>query len=150
MNDPKDMKWVAEAQRNMTEALKRLSPLDASFLVVDDCESDRTLLIEELRKLYGVNNMPAVVECAVPDEAIKLIADFDFDLVWLDVKLPPGDGMRVLRDTKQTKPLQKFVVITGYENAELRDKALTLGCPLLMAKPATQAKLQDVLGYIRG
>ena len=48
------------------------------------------------------------------EEALKTIAEQDFDIVILDLRLPGKDGIEVLREAKEKRPKLKGVIITAY------------------------------------
>lgn len=48
------------------------------------------------------------------EEAARQVQNTRFQVVLIDVRLPPGDGTSVLREVRQTNPEARTVVITGY------------------------------------
>jgi two-component system response regulator LytT len=84
-----------------------------SAILVDD----EKLASDELA--YLLKDFPDVEVIATAAnglEAVKLIADLEPDLVFLDVQMPGLDGMGVIRKLREKKiPLPYFVMATAYD-----------------------------------
>jgi len=80
-------------------------------------------------------------------EALSVVAKSDFDLVFLDIKLPVCSGIEVLRFIKRIKPDTPVVVMSGYFTQDVLDDALKSGIVTFLRKPAdfTQNWLTGVL-----
>ncbi len=136
----------AEALHRSLERLRMLSKdYRWRVLVVDDDAGDTSFLVELLGpyrcEIQAADN---------PDLAILLINTQKFDIVFLDVKMPPRNGMRVLKTIRETKPDQRFVIVTGYEDAALREQAMQLGASLYIIKPVTESHVREIFGYVNG
>ncbi|MCO5166757.1 MAG: sigma-54 dependent transcriptional regulator [Planctomycetes bacterium] len=72
------------------------------------------------------------------------------DAVFLDLRLPDGDGMDLLAEVRQRAPHVEVVVITGFGDVDLAVRALRLGAKDLLEKPFTNeqiaAAVQDMVG----
>ncbi|HEX9829588.1 MAG TPA: response regulator, partial [Bacteroidota bacterium] len=84
-------------------------PAKNRILVVDDEEALRTVLSSELEDEGYVVQM-----AGDGDEAIKILEKNAFDLILLDIKMPTVDGFEVLKFIKQTHPLSKVIMLTGF------------------------------------
>ena len=73
-----------------------------SVLVVDDEPDARSILKGELEKLSGVTLK--VSTAADGDEALNKLRETPFDLVFLDYRLPPTDGLDILEKIRQHHP----------------------------------------------
>src|ERR1700678_4066861 len=84
-----------------------------SAILVDD----EKLASEELA--YQLRDFPDIEIIAAASnglEAVKLIADLEPDLVFLDVQMPGLDGMGVIEKLRaQAVPLPYFVMATAYD-----------------------------------
>lgn len=94
----------------------------------------------------------AVCDCdaeTVPSagEALRAMSERPFDVVLLDMRLPDGDGMSVLRTIKEKWPECEVVVITGYPSIAAAKEAVRLGAYDYLAKPVGP---DEVLGAARG
>ena len=100
------------------------------ILVADDEEGIRDLIYEALSQLGHE------VRCAVNGmEAISLIASEPADILFLDIRMPNGDGLTALREIHRMRPSMPVVMITGCGEHELIDQSLEMGSMLCLMKP---------------
>lgn len=81
--------------------------------------------------------------------AEKAIAEFDPDLVLLDLRMPPPDGMEILRrirDARETAGFLPVIVLTGDHSTVSRNSALALGADDFLGKPLDR---QEVVLRVR-
>src|SRR5688572_25322745 len=111
--------------------------MPASILVVDD-ESSTTCALDLLLRDegYDVNIASTVVE------AQKLIASHWFDLVFLDLRLPDGDGIGMLEHIKECAPEIEVILMNAYGVLEITIEAIKRGAFYYLEKPFT---LEQVL-----
>jgi len=102
----------------------------AHILVIDDDEAIRFLFKGTLEKLGHT-----VVTASNGDEGIECVKRWDFDLVFLDLKMPGMDGEEFLKQVKSIKPELPVTVITGYPGSEIMERALKQGPFGVMNKP---------------
>lgn len=146
-NSPDSMEWTPakgqEALRVMAADLAALQR-PTKLLLVDETED-----LKVMRK--ALDGYPALVdECDDLDVASVLILNGDYDVVILDLNIPPGDGIKVLKTVKPIKPQQKFVVVTGSEQGQLRVDALKAGAYLFILKEEFDSQLKNLFAYIGG
>jgi len=68
-------------------------------------------------------------------KGLELVGDRDYDLVFLDLKMPEMDGAELFRQMRVAKPKLPVTIITGYPDSELMTRALTYGPFGVMSKP---------------
>ena len=102
----------------------------ASILIVDDEEVVR---LSHLRSLVGSHCTTKVVEGG--NEALRVMEQYPFDVVLLDLRMPDLDGMDVLKIIKNRWPDIEVVIITGYPSIESAKEAVRLGASDYLAKP---------------
>ena len=102
----------------------------ASILVIDDDENMCSLFKDTLAE--SGHTVMTVNGC---HEALKLVRDRDYDLVFLDLKIPGMDGAQFLHQIRLDKPNLPVTIITGYPDGDLMMRALAHGPLGVMNKP---------------
>jgi DNA-binding NtrC family response regulator len=83
-------------------------------LVVDDEEVIRDFL-KQLLSLNGI-------EVEVAENGLKAIdaaQKQEFDIIFLDIRMPDMDGFKALKELKGINPKSKYVMMTGYSVDDL-------------------------------
>jgi two-component system, OmpR family, response regulator len=83
----------------------------------------------------------AVQTVADGSEAQRLAADQPYDLVILDLDLPGGGGLEMLRNIRSNKPDLPVLIVTGSSLVEERVRGLDAGADDYVAKPFAFAEL---------
>ena len=87
-----------------------------------------------------------VVSCASSGrEALEAISSEAPDIVAMDVVLPDGDGLSVLRALREKKNPVKVVLYSSFCNDEILSEARTLGASYFLSKPFEAETLTDRL-----
>jgi two-component system, NtrC family, response regulator HydG len=79
------------------------------------------------------------------EEAIKIFREKDFDIAFMDVKLPGMNGVESFLEIKKIKPGAKVVMMTGYSVEQLLEQALDHGAWGILHKPIDMKKLLETL-----
>jgi len=69
------------------------------------------------------------------EEALQTIAERDFGVVILDLRLPGKDGIEVLREAKEKSPQLKGIIITAYPSVKTAVQAMKEGAIDYLPKP---------------
>ena len=87
------------------------------------------------------------------EEALKTIAEQDFGILILDLRLPGKDGLEVLREARAQNPKLKGIIITAYPSVQTAVEAMKIGAIDYLAKPfsldALEKLIQDTLGPVQ-
>lgn len=102
----------------------------AHILVIDDDELILSLFKETLEEQGH-----AVVVASNSTEGLECVKRWDFDLIFLDLKMPDMDGAELLKQIKSVKPKIPVTVITGYPGSEMMERAFKEGPFGVMEKP---------------
>jgi two-component system, NtrC family, response regulator HydG len=79
------------------------------------------------------------------EEAIKMFSEKDFDIAFMDVKLPGKNGVESFLEIKNMKPGVRVVMMTGYSVEQLLEQALKNGASGILYKPIDMNKLLEML-----
>jgi PAS domain S-box-containing protein len=113
------------------------TPDRARVLVVDDELGPR----ESLRMILKTGYDIATADSG--EAALKTLATFHPDLVFMDIKMPQMDGIELLRRIKGSDPSIEVVMITAYASLETVKNALTHGAFEYLIKPFSRHDLED-------
>jgi DNA-binding LytR/AlgR family response regulator len=112
----------------------------ASALVVDDEAPARDELVYLLRTLPGIDP----VDCAAGStEAIRLLRQRAYDLVFLDVRMPDLDGLEVAQLLQRFAVPPAVILVTAYEQYAVR--AFEVQARDYLLKPVSRARLETAL-----
>jgi len=112
-----------------------------NILIIDD-EKDLCQLLGDTLSSHGYN----VESANTRREAMSSLKSRSPDLVFLDLKLPDGDGLRLLSCIKKINPSTAVNIISAYGTEEVRDKARKLGAYGFIDKPFSE---ETILRNIR-
>lgn len=102
-----------------------------NVLIVDDSTPLRKRLVQ---MVLDINSVSTVGDARNADEALAAIPTLDPDLVILDIQLPSGSGIDVLRTIKQTRPATKVIMLTNYPYPQYQEKCRELGADYFFSK----------------
>lgn len=113
-------------------------PEAAHILVVDDDERDGAYIAAVV-----VSAGHQVTRAKGGQEALELLTNQHFDLMLLDLLMPPPDGLAVLQQVKANPALAALavIVITAVQDRDERLRALELGADELLTKPLHHGEL---------
>ena len=113
-------------------------------LVVEDNADDAELLLRVLTKVKADAGIEIKAHATSNStQAVAQIKDKKFDLIFLDLNMPPPDGMEVTRrirssEVNRTTPI---VILTGAEDRGLMTRAFQAGANFFLSKPIDRAQL---------
>jgi CheY-like chemotaxis protein len=112
-----------------------------NILIIDD-EKDLCQLLGDVLSSHDYN----VKFAHTKKNALSSLKEQTPDMVFCDLKLPDGDGMKILSKIKKISPGTIVNIITAYGSDETRDEAKRLGAYSFIDKPFSE---EDILGNIR-
>ncbi len=119
-----------------------MNPL--SIFIVDD-NQDFAESLADILELDG-----HTVELAFDGEtAVKKFRDQEFDITFLDVKLPGMNGVESFFEIRKINPQAKVVMMTGYSIEQLLNQAVENGAIGVLHKPVEIPKLLDFLEKVK-
>lgn len=117
-----------------------------SVVIVDD----HALLREGTRQiLEGAGGFAVVGEAADGDEAVTLTTGLRPDVVLLDVRLPPTNGVEVARRLTDTCPETRVLMLSALDDADYVQAALSAGATGYLLKTAPGHELAEAIRSAR-
>ncbi|HEX9271442.1 MAG TPA: response regulator [Candidatus Binatia bacterium] len=114
-----------------------------SILAVDDEQNLLELLITVLGK-RGFKVKTALNGI----EALRLVDQESFQLALLDLKMGPVNGVQLLKEIKDRRPIIKVIMMTAYPTNETRMQASANGASAYLTKPVDIQKLVDTINSL--
>ncbi len=113
------------------------------ILVVDDTPAN-TKLVAEFLKPFAVE----VVTCSSGNSAVALCRERRFDLIFMDIQMPDGDGFSVtarIRELELGERRTPIVALTAQNAAENKTKYIVGGMDDYLSKPVSYEELLQLL-----
>src|SRR5437867_2256964 len=115
-----------------------MSLRDGTTLIIDDDEDVRRTCVEMLRA-RGHQTLAA----ASVGEGLRLFGERRPAAVLLDLKLPDGTGIDVLRELQRQSPGTPVVVISGFGSVTEAVEAMRMGATDYIEKPSPATGCSD-------
>lgn len=109
------------------------------LIVEDDPDFAESLMIA-----LGVRNCHVDI-ARTGEEAVRKFRNLNYDITFMDIKLPGKNGVESLAEIKGFCPAAKVVMMTGFSEATLLDRALKAGAMDILRKPF---RLKEMFNYI--
>jgi CheY-like chemotaxis protein len=93
-----------------------------TILIVEDNATVRRLIRRAIAHLAN-----EIYECEDGADALKSYSEHQPDLVFMDVRMPRMDGLAATRLIKQNYPMARIVIVTDYDEQELRAAGFAAG-----------------------
>jgi DNA-binding NtrC family response regulator len=116
----------------------------ASILVVDD-----NIAMAKTMSFILEGKGYSVMKANDGPESIKKIQNHDFDIIFLDIKMPLMNGVETYKRIKKIKPDLMVVMMTAYAVEDLVQEALEEGVFEIMYKPLDIDKVINIIESAR-
>ncbi|MFC1734476.1 sigma-54-dependent transcriptional regulator [Candidatus Hydrogenedentota bacterium] len=117
-----------------------MGSLDLSVLVVDDDKAVRKILSSVVS-----STCVAVDEAGTLQEALEKARNENYDLVFLDVKLPDGNGIEAITHFSSQPSEPEVVIMTGYAQSGGVEEAIHRGAWDYLIKPFSLKLVRAIL-----
>lgn len=115
-----------------------------NILIVDD-DPDFAESLADVMELNGHN-----VEIAFKGEdAVKIFGERDFDITFMDIRLPGKNGVESFLDIRKIKQDARVVMMTGFSVEQLLSQAVENGAWGVLHKPLKMEKVLEMLDRIK-
>jgi two-component system LytT family response regulator len=113
------------------------------ILIVDDEELARA----RLKRMLGTLKYDDIAEASDAPQAIELIKDGEYDLVFLDINMPKVSGLELGYELKYLKPELSIIYQSAYDEHAL--KAYDIGAIGYLVKPFSIEQLEQSISRIK-
>lgn len=118
-----------------------------NILIVDDTDLIRSLIRDMLALLPFSTN---IEEAADVPQALSILSRWQPDVVTLDLQLPGGSGLAVLRAIKQAGLSSTVIALTSLADPQIRQACLAAGASFFLEKSSEMEKLPAILRTLAG
>jgi len=116
---------------------------DLEILFVDD-EEEILSIVKEYLALNGYD--VTVVDNGL--DALALMKETAYDIVFTDLNMPSFHGLKILEAAKEIRPETEVIIVTGYGTIESAIEALKLGSYDYLQKPIKLERLKMLIDRI--
>ena len=103
----------------------------SAFILLVEDNDDFRLILQESLETAGYH----VTSAANATRAREAMSLGKFDLTILDVRLPDGNGIELMREFRQSDPDMGIIIMTGYAEVDTAVDAVRLGANDFLKKP---------------
>ena len=117
--------------------------MSASVLIVDDEKNIRLTVSATLK------SMKCQIDAAINgEEALAKIAQKEYDVILLDIKMPGMDGMTVLERIRTIAPNVSVMMITAHGTVANAVEAMKSGAVDFLQKPFTPDEIRQAVALV--
>jgi len=91
-----------------------------------------------------------IVTASTSAQGLEYGERWEFDLVFLDLKMPKMDGAELLRQIKNIRPELPITIIMGYPDSDIMARALDQGSFTVMKKPFGKSDIISTIDTFLG
>ncbi len=115
------------------------------IFIADDSEILRVRLIDMLSEIEGIEIVGQGQESL---DAIESIQELNPQVVILDIRMPKGNGIKVLEEIKKNLQSPKVIIFTNYPYPQYRKRYMDAGADFFFEKSTEFEKLIDTVKYL--
>jgi DNA-binding NarL/FixJ family response regulator len=115
--------------------------------VVDDSEHVRERLVDMVSEIEGVEVVGETGELHGAEASIRQLRP---DAVILDIRLPDGSGITLLRHMRRESLAATVIVLTNYPYPQYREECLDAGADYFLYKATEFDKVGEILNRMAG
>ncbi len=115
------------------------------YLVADDSKLARRVLKKSLCEFVHEDD---IVEACDGLEALKMLLQEKLEIIFLDLTMPVMDGYEAIPKMLDINPDAKIVVVSADIQEKAKEKVLSLGAVMHVAKPINPTKMKEILDLL--
>ena len=112
------------------------------LFIADDSELLRSHLVSMISEFKEIE---IVGQVKYAREAVESIRKLNPDVVILDIRMPDGNGIKVLEKIRKDNILAKVIIFTNFPYVQYRKKCMDAGADFFFYKATEFEKLIEVL-----
>lgn len=112
-----------------------------AILIVDDVGTVRNFLHQTLIH-FGLNNID---EASTAQTCVEHIKKKQYDVIFLDIELPDGDGKELIKEINAISPDANVVMVSAHSTVENVKDAIERGAKGFVVKPFSPKKIAGIL-----
>ncbi len=112
-------------------------------LIVDDHELVRWGLSKTIRNIDTIRSEIKTVDNA-KDAAVE-IGSCKYDLCFLDVRMPDGDGLSLMKEARLSSPRTKVVIMTSYDLDDAARSEINENAYGFVPKPFDMLQVREIV-----
>jgi two-component system response regulator HydG len=130
--------------------------IDKIITIIEDLLHEKTLILvmddqfgdRETLKTILEDKGYRVATARDGAEAIQMIQERHYDIIFLDVRLPGMDGVTAFEQVKEIDPRAAVIMMTGYSEEDLVKRAIRGGAYTCIYKPFDMEKVMALVDKI--
>lgn len=111
-----------------------------NLLIIDDDEKIRKIIRIQLHKTEI-----CVYEAENKDIAFQILGDIHVHVIICDIKMKDSNGFVTLKEIKEKYPDIPVIMLTGFIDKKISDKAKDMGCFDFITKPVRREILKQTI-----
>jgi len=112
----------------------------ANILIIDDDQLIRDTLCNAVTRMGHRSSIAPTLQ-----EGLETARSQPYDVVFLDVKMPDGNGLDILQDIRETRSVPEVIILTGYGDPDGAELAIKNGAWDYIEKPCSMQAMTLVL-----
>ncbi len=138
------MKYKKAMENNVNKA-SRIKRAQTRLFIADDSDLVRNRLKEIINE---IKNIDLVGEARNANEAIKLLKTLKADIIVIDIRMPGGNGMAVLKDLKAHPNPPIVIVYTSFAYPQYQKAYIDAGADYFFDKAQNTDALLNVIAEL--
>lgn len=112
-------------------------------MIVDDEERARN----GIRTLidWNAHDIEIIAEARDGAEALEWMEKIHVDILLTDIRMPEMDGLALIEQVSQSYPAVKCIIMSGYDEFEYAQKAMSVGASHYLLKPSRRQEILDLV-----